>query len=808
MSRSVSETDDWSSIAGPNQEAWTTTYSEVIITPQEPESGSGTPGAEPDATEEGINRTPKLPYFYQKLHLRNEKFCGREDAIKRIDEVFQPSGKSPNSEQAAIKVFSICGLGGMGKTQLALEYCFRRQDDFDAVFWLSADESVKMDESFAEIAYELNLLTQQESKNRVVSRNAVLGWLSRPRKTQVGADLGEAAQESLARWLMILDNLDNPSQSRDYTPLHGNGAILITSRDPFSKKYLFDGEGIDLEPFNVEDAQQFLQIATYQSQSQEDDKDCLSLCERLGGMPLAIAHVAGVINGHDLTFSECLEAYEKGLLIHRTEELALTQVGTYNRTLSTVFALERLTPPALQLLELISCFDPDIIQESFIAQNADAIPIEDHPSSDQYTNARSELVRASLVKRNKADKTLSTHRVVQDVVRDRLSSTKFCSVFAHAASLIAAAWVEDRESLFSLSLEDWKRASGVVPHILKMFAHFRDRKPQLGDGELYQFASLVNRTIIYIKERQDYITFFAIAQQFIEMIQPRSEGFMAELYADVLMSLASASNNLGDRELGLKYSIEHFKQRLFVEDAKKQDGSYKERAMAYTELAAARLQYNDYHEVVELSKIGRRLLEKYPKYLEDTYWPHWADYFHAYGLIGLGRYDEALSIVLATLQWRQRHYGKDDTESMKTAYGLHMLGLIKDKLGQRDEAIPAYEKSLKLFILTDGDSSWGANRVRVKLGEHYTRLRKPGPARLMFDMALDYFNGAPFWKRERARILFQKSKLLRSLGDERLALEAINEAEKLYDELNPDQREAGTGVSEDEFEMLVMPQSR
>ena len=132
------------------------------------------------------------------------------------------------------------------------------------------------------------------------------------------------------------------------------------------------------------------------------------------------------------------------------------------------------------------------------------------------------------------------------------------------------------------------------------------------------------------------------------------------------MSLSSSYHCLGDAVQGFKYARAHFKQRIHVEDSKPQaerDDTF--RAMAYTELALGWLLNNNYNEAKAFATEGRQILEGTKEFIEDLYWPHWADCHHAWALIGLDRAEEARPILTEMLKWRQRHYGDNDVESMK-----------------------------------------------------------------------------------------------------------------------------------------------
>lgn len=172
-------------------------------------------------------------------------------------------------------------------------------------------------------------------------------------------------------------------------------------------------------------------------------------------------------------------------------------------------------------------------------------------------------------------------------------------------------------------------------------------------------------TTRHFNERGNLDRLFSLSDLALSLLKGR-EDELRELYADILMSLSSSYLKLGIATQGLQHAEAHFEQRLRVENAKpyeQRDQSFS--AMAYTELSLARLVNQNYEEAVALARQGRDMLEQIPEFKADQYWPHWADFHHAWGLIGLGRAEEARPILMELLTWRERHYGKFDTESMK-----------------------------------------------------------------------------------------------------------------------------------------------
>lgn len=80
--------------------------------------------------------------------VRNHEFYGRQDILLQLDQhLLTPSAEAAFSgEPQSPRHVAICGIGGVGKTSIAIEYAFSRQDMFDAIFWIRADEPAKLEQ--------------------------------------------------------------------------------------------------------------------------------------------------------------------------------------------------------------------------------------------------------------------------------------------------------------------------------------------------------------------------------------------------------------------------------------------------------------------------------------------------------------------------------------------------------------------------------------------------------------------------------------------------------------------------------------
>lgn len=103
----------------------------------------------------------------------------------------------------------LCGIGGIGKTSIAIEYVFSRKDKFDAIFWIRAEEPEKVEQGyFGRIAMELGLLDASEPLDAVIRRDLAKGWLETPSKV-LDPD-HDIIGEIEAKWLIVFDNADSP----------------------------------------------------------------------------------------------------------------------------------------------------------------------------------------------------------------------------------------------------------------------------------------------------------------------------------------------------------------------------------------------------------------------------------------------------------------------------------------------------------------------------------------------------------------------------------------------------------------------
>lgn len=417
-------------------------------------------------------REPRLPCYIHPS--RNADFYGRSDILQLLDKKFLQPPKNDDTQVVGgtqLRSLATCGPGGIGKTQVAAEYVHSRKDHFDAIFWVYADQPSKIADGFSRIALEMGLVPDDSSdaKDRTVTRDMVKGWLANPLKTYDDIDTDAPAT---AKWLLVLDNVDDPEMLTDYWPLDGPGCVLATSRGPLAKKSRFlANDGIDLGPFNREEAADLLLKLTERDTDTEGvDPQLLDVVQRLGGYPLAITQMAGVITRRHLSFADFIQAYEEEDSREELFNLSLDAPGHrsgYQHNVATVWAIEGLEN-GRTLLEVLSFLDPDNIPERILTTQPGIAALEGFPTTAMaYQKARSELLQSSLVTRNKKANKLTIHRLIQDTARGKMSNARFLAIFSATIRLLASVWPYDTSN-WRHSVARWVVCEELFPHIVRI----------------------------------------------------------------------------------------------------------------------------------------------------------------------------------------------------------------------------------------------------------------------------------------------------------------------------------------------------
>ncbi len=163
---------------------------------------------------------------------RNPFFTGREETLTRIQAFLKAQQTAFVSQPAAIS-----GLGGIGKTQTAIEYAYRYADEYQFVLWVQADSRDTLTTDYIALAHLLNL-PERDAQDQTLTVEAIKHWLAHN-----------------SGWLLIFDNADDLSLVDAFLPVRYHGHILFTTRT-----HLVSGRAarVEMDEMNEEEGTQFL----------------------------------------------------------------------------------------------------------------------------------------------------------------------------------------------------------------------------------------------------------------------------------------------------------------------------------------------------------------------------------------------------------------------------------------------------------------------------------------------------------------------------------------------------------------------
>jgi len=392
------------------------------------------------------------PSLWNVPHRRNFYFTGREEILSDLYNVLR------NSKAAALnQAQAISGLGGIGKTQIAIEYAYRYRDHYQAVFWINASSRDALSADFVMLATLLSLPEQQEQEQDVVLR-AVKRWLS-----------------SHTHWLLILDNVDDLALIADFLPSDAAGDVLLTTR---LQALGTVAQSIEVEKMGLDEGMMFLLrraklLAPDAQAMPEQQAQATEIVAVLDGLPLALDQAGAYIEETRCGLSRYLDLYairRKELLLRRGR-LPVDHPEPVATTWSLSFQkVEQESTAAADLLRLLAFFSPEAIPEEIITTGAmvfDSDPDTAAVDSLKVNEAIEVLLRYSFVWRNPEERLLSVHRLVQAVLRDNMDRDTQ-RLWAERAILAV------NKAFPDVKLETWERCRRCIPHVLACASYAKE----------------------------------------------------------------------------------------------------------------------------------------------------------------------------------------------------------------------------------------------------------------------------------------------------------------------------------------------
>jgi hypothetical protein len=360
--------------------------------------------------------------------------AGREELLAGME------ARLADDDGTGPRLVALCGLGGAGKTSVAVEYAHRHLDDATVCWQLPAEDPAVLAAEFGELAAQLG---RADRGDPVAAVHGVLAG-------------------SPAPWLLVFDNAPDRASVARFVPPAGPGRVLVTSRNQLWPP----GQALEVPVLDPQVAAEFLVSRT----GDADRRAALDLAGELGGLPLALEQAAAYVQAS----GGSLAGYLASFLRRRADLLGRGEPTGYPETVATTWRLafedlQHAVPGAAGLLRLLAFCAPEAIPLRLLLQprpvlagrlGGEVAPVLAPLLEDELAagDAIAALRRYSLVTPG-ADGSVSVHRLVQAVTADQMPAGLASQWRQAAAAMIEAAIPEDARLP-----QTWLACAALLPH--------------------------------------------------------------------------------------------------------------------------------------------------------------------------------------------------------------------------------------------------------------------------------------------------------------------------------------------------------
>ncbi len=594
-----------------------------------------------------------FPATWMLLQARNPFFLGHDNLLESLHHQFQTTQSQPQA---------ISGLGGVGKTQLAVEYAYRYHHEYQAVLWARAETMEALNASYIDIAKMLNL-PQKYAQEQESIIQAVKHWL-----------------RTHQDWLLILDNADEPQIIPAFLPPQHSGHLLLTTRAQTPGKLI---RPLPLDTLDQQSgallllrrARLIAPDAPFEIAKAQERTLAIQLTTELGGLPLALDQAAAYIEETTCGLASYLRQYQTRrteLLAQRgmrTEDYAVDHPDSVATTWSISFQkVAAASPLAANLLRLCAFLAPDAIPEILLMDALKSpLPVLNgteqsqewdgsfpHLTEGHLDKALALLRVYSLIQRNPVQQAVSVHRLVQIVLRDGLPTVIQQRWMQRAILAVNAAFPD-------VEFTNWQTCERLLSHAQVCASWIK--QPALASAEA---ALLLNQAGYYLCDRGRYMEAKPLYLKALE-IREQQLGVNHPQTAQSLNNLAILHQDLGE----YTEAEPLFRQALAI--------------------SRQVLGENHPYTAASLNNLAR---------LYDAQ----------------GWYTEAESLYLKALEITRQVWGDNH---LHTAKSLNNLAGLYDAQGKYAEAEPLLKRALEIVEQQLGADHPDTALVLNNLGEHY-----------------------------------------------------------------------------------------
>lgn len=554
-------------------------------------------------------------------------FFGRKDILKNLEYSLKQANRA-----------TLIGLKGIGKTTLALQYAYQNAENYNNIFYLRANRYV-FPQELARCADRVSVFSYSDT-TELEKAFKFIDWLNK--------------QDN---FLLIIDNIDSPSEIYPFTSKIRNGHIVFISNNPETSTL---GNEVKIKTLPTEEAELFLyQSATgninisYKEISPENREAIGKIINEIDSLPLAINLVGAYIRRYKKTFEEYLELYKTSAekLFNRQDVMSQYEHNSVVQTFSLAFEeiasteddkaeSKQIAETAVLFLKTASflyheAIPLEIFTEMLVRQNNHGIRL----SQDEFflDEVFAKIQQFSLFEKDADKNTINIHRLVQRIINNKIN-------------------------------EDEKRS--LCEQILEILANLIP---------LYDYSN-----------QEIFERYFYQAQVALENAEKLS---LESEYSKILYNrLGHFQYLFGNYDLAEKFHLQNWRtsENFYGKN-------HQETAQALNQLALVYKAQGRYDEAIEKFEIALEIGEKtigkeHPSY--STRLNNLANVYRS-----LGRYEKAIEILMEALAIDAKIIGKTHPNY---AISLNNLANTYQLLGRYPEAIEKYKEALAIDAKTIG----------------------------------------------------------------------------------------------------------
>ncbi|KAF8455035.1 hypothetical protein BDZ91DRAFT_746904 [Kalaharituber pfeilii] len=726
----------------------------------------------PDSTPISVLQTQTIPKTRLSLSFnvpinisyvrRNPDFVGREYLLEQLAHEIGEGRAAMDITQVVLH-----GMGGMGKTQIALEYVYHHRKDYSSAFWINAASEQTTKNSFIQIMEQLiehhaSLLDEPDYKHignllSMVGKLDSAGLFS-TEKPEEEQHVIKAVKKWLTakqnnKWLLVFDNLDDLESFdiNDYIPSCDFGTIIITSR---RRESMQGRRGLEVYQMQNKEAEKLLLT------SARLDLEKLAPEERKLEEAAAVVAIAGAyISVQQCLFSHYLREYKTNFnhLLSRKWKVGKDDRSVFATWELSFNAIKNQNPKAAKLLSLCAFLDNNDICEEFLRRGMKLAT-----NDTSLTDSIHLLFSYSIAKRMETYDSFNIHPLVHLCILWKLEMEpdeyqKYAvEAFLMVASGIAVPEGRERE------VSDWIFERRNLPHLFAAERQMKylplEKEESLADLETlcrtyeehghYGKAEEIGTTLLVANEKllgtnhsKTLGTIYDMAgvyldqgkyNQALQLYQQALAGYEKSLGADHPSTLDTVQNMaIVYRKQGKYSQALQLYQRALVGKEKSLGADHPSTLDAVQNIAIVYQNQGKYSQALQLYQ---RALAGYEKSLGADH-PSTLHTVHNMALVydSQGKYSQALQLYQRALAGREKALGVDHPSTLDT---VGNMAIVYQNQGKYSQVLQLYQRALAGYEKSLGADHPDTLRTVHNMAALYENQEKYSQALEMYQRAL------------------------------------------------------------------------